>query len=161
MKKKFVSCFDIGEVPRSPGKWNWNWLYFLPIIFTFEQGASLILGLNPIVSRAKRKWYGPKIVRKLALNSHLLTVQILTNYIQVLILCLSYFVILYIFEYLQAPIFFDWIFFCWILSSNQMLFRAAEFEVPQIPFLPKEKSGGCHMFSQFCHLLYPNGIKVS
>ena len=21
-EKKFVSCFDIGEVPRSPGKWN-------------------------------------------------------------------------------------------------------------------------------------------
>ena len=38
-EKKIVSCFDIGEVPRSPGKWNWNWLYFLPFIFTFEQGA--------------------------------------------------------------------------------------------------------------------------
>ena len=40
MKKKFVSYFDIGEVPRSPGKWNWNWLYFLPLIFTFEQGVT-------------------------------------------------------------------------------------------------------------------------
>ena len=39
MKKKFVSCFDIGEVPRSHGKWNWNWLYFLPFIFNFEQGV--------------------------------------------------------------------------------------------------------------------------
>ena len=39
MKKKIVSCFDIGEVPRSPGKWNLNWLYFLPFIFTFEQGV--------------------------------------------------------------------------------------------------------------------------
>ena len=39
MKKNFVSCFDIGEVPRSPGKRNWNWLYFLPFIFTFEQGV--------------------------------------------------------------------------------------------------------------------------
>ena len=38
-EKKIVSCFDIGEVPRSPGKWNWNWLYFLPFIFTFEQGG--------------------------------------------------------------------------------------------------------------------------
>ena len=37
-EKKIVSCFDIGEVPRSPRKWNWNWLYFLPFIFTFEQG---------------------------------------------------------------------------------------------------------------------------
>ena len=39
MKKNFVSCSDIGEVPRSPGKWNWNRLYFLPFIFTFEQGV--------------------------------------------------------------------------------------------------------------------------
>ena len=46
MKKKFVSCFDIGEVPRSPGKWNWNWLYFLPFIFTFEQGEYGIHYLN-------------------------------------------------------------------------------------------------------------------
>ena len=36
----FVSYFDIVEVPRSLGKWNWNWLYFLPFIFTFEQGAN-------------------------------------------------------------------------------------------------------------------------
>ena len=35
--EKNVSCFDIGEVPRSPGKWNWNWLSFLPFIFSFEQ----------------------------------------------------------------------------------------------------------------------------
>ena len=40
MKKNYVSCFDIGEVPRSHGKWNWNWLYFLPLIFTFEQGVT-------------------------------------------------------------------------------------------------------------------------
>ena len=38
-EKKIVSCFDIREVPRSPGKWNWNWLYFLPFIFIFEQGV--------------------------------------------------------------------------------------------------------------------------
>ena len=37
-EKKNVSCFDTRKVPRSPGKWNWNWLYFLPFIFTFEQG---------------------------------------------------------------------------------------------------------------------------
>ena len=42
MKKKFVSCFDIGKVPGSPGKWNWNWLYFLPFIFTFEQGVTCL-----------------------------------------------------------------------------------------------------------------------
>ena len=38
-KKKIVSCFDIGEVHRSPGKWNWNWLYFLPFFFIFKQGG--------------------------------------------------------------------------------------------------------------------------
>ena len=35
---------DIGEVLRSQGKWNWNWLYFLPFIFTFEQGVTIFLG---------------------------------------------------------------------------------------------------------------------
>ena len=33
----FVSWFDIGEVPRSPWKWNWNFLYFLPFISSFER----------------------------------------------------------------------------------------------------------------------------
>ena len=42
--------------------------------------------------RAKSKWYKPKKVKKLALNSQLLTVQILTNDVEVLILCLSYIV---------------------------------------------------------------------
>ena len=37
IEKKIVSCFDIGEVPKSPGKWNWNWLSFLPFSFSFEQ----------------------------------------------------------------------------------------------------------------------------
>ena len=46
----------------------------------------------PIVSSAKSKWYKPKKVKKLALNSTLLTVQTLTNDVQVLILCLSYFI---------------------------------------------------------------------
>ena len=36
-RKKIISCFDIGEVPRSPGKWNWNRLSFLPFIFSFKQ----------------------------------------------------------------------------------------------------------------------------
>ena len=48
--------------------------------------------LTPIVFRAKIKWYKPKKFKKLALNSQLLTVQILTNDVQVLILCLSYFI---------------------------------------------------------------------
>ena len=36
LQKKNVSCFDIGEDSRSPGKWNWNWLSFLPFIFIFK-----------------------------------------------------------------------------------------------------------------------------
>ena len=39
----FVSCFDIGEAPRSPWKWNWNLLYFLSFIFIFEQCDTVIL----------------------------------------------------------------------------------------------------------------------
>ena len=49
---------------------------------TFSMNQSLISG-------AKSMWYKPKKV-KLAINSQLLTVQILTNNIQVFILCLSY-----------------------------------------------------------------------
>ena len=52
----------------------------------------MMIQLTLIVSRAKRIWYKPKKVKKLALNSQLLTVQILTNDVQVLILCLSYFI---------------------------------------------------------------------
>ena len=50
----------------------------------------MIIKLTPIISRAKSKWYKPKKGKKLALNSQLLTVQILTNNVQVLILCLFY-----------------------------------------------------------------------
>ena len=53
MKKIFVSCFDIGEVPKSPGKWNWNLFYFLSFIFTFElcegkdvEKSKLVKGIN-------------------------------------------------------------------------------------------------------------------
>ena len=46
--------------------------------------------LTQIVSRAKSKWYKPKKVKKLALNSQL--TEILTNDVQVLILCHSYFI---------------------------------------------------------------------
>ena len=62
---------------------------------------------------------------------------------------------------LHAPIFFDWIFFCRILSSIQIkcYLEQPDLKCPKFhEFLPKEKYGGCHMFSQFCHLLYPNGI---
>ena len=49
-----------------------------------------MIKLTPIVSMAKSKWYKPKKVKKLALKSQLLTVQILTIDVQALILCLSY-----------------------------------------------------------------------
>ena len=52
----------------------------------------MMLYLTTIVSRAKNKWHKAKKVKKLALNSQLLTVQILTNDAQVLILSLSYFI---------------------------------------------------------------------
>ena len=50
-----------------------------------------MIQLTPIVCRAKSKWYKPKKGKKLILISQFLTVQILTNDVQVLILCLSYF----------------------------------------------------------------------
>ena len=34
MKKKIVSCFDIRELPKRPGKWNWDLLsFFLSFLF--------------------------------------------------------------------------------------------------------------------------------
>ena len=48
--------------------------------------------LQYVVSREKSKWYKPKKVKKLALKSQLLTIQILTNNVKVLILCLFYFI---------------------------------------------------------------------
>ena len=35
--RPYFLCFDIGEVPRSLGKFNWNRLSFLPFIFIFNQ----------------------------------------------------------------------------------------------------------------------------
>ena len=32
-----IQFFVLTLVPRSPGKWNWNRLSFLPFIFSFEQ----------------------------------------------------------------------------------------------------------------------------
>ena len=48
----------------------------------------MMIYLTPKVSRAKSKWYRPKKVEKWALNSQLLTVQILKTIFK----CLSYFV---------------------------------------------------------------------
>ena len=39
----------------------------------------MMIQATSIVSRAKSKWYKPKKVMKLALNSQFVTVQILTN----------------------------------------------------------------------------------
>ena len=57
----------------------------------------MLIQLTTIVSRAKSIRWIPKKVKKLALNSQLLTVQILKNDVQVLILCLSYFITTVIF----------------------------------------------------------------
>ena len=41
IEQNFGFCFDIGEVPKSPGKLNCNQLNFLPVISIFKQGAKL------------------------------------------------------------------------------------------------------------------------
>ena len=74
MKKKFVSCFDIGEVPRSLWKWNWNWLYFLPFIFTFEQG-DYILSLH--AAKVKPRGHTGHGVRNLTRQSDTETINTL------------------------------------------------------------------------------------
>ena len=45
-----------------------------------------------LLPRAKGNCYKRKKIKKLALNSQLLTLQILSNDVQVLILCLFYFI---------------------------------------------------------------------
>ena len=52
----------------------------------------LNLPIFPIVSRSKSESYKSQKVEKNALNWQLKTVQILTNDVQILILCLSYFI---------------------------------------------------------------------
>ena len=46
---------------------------------------------TPIVYRSKRKWYKHQKIKKFALKLQLKTIQILTNDVQMLILCLSYY----------------------------------------------------------------------
>ena len=77
MKKKIVSCFDIGEVPRSPGKWNWNWLYFLPFIFTFEQGVEGLIQWSLVSleeSIQGRKLYKEILYTYLHSDTHVLNI---------------------------------------------------------------------------------------
>ena len=79
------SCNKITTTQIQISRQNWNG-------FFSNISHQMMIQLTPIVSRAKSKWYKPKKVKKLALNSQLLTVQILTNGVQVLILCPSYFI---------------------------------------------------------------------
>ena len=46
IEKYLISCFDIGEVPRSPGKLNWNQLNFLPFSFIFIQCEHCVRGFS-------------------------------------------------------------------------------------------------------------------
>ena len=84
-KKTLYSCNKITTTQIQISRQNWNG-------FFSNNSHQMMIQLTPIVSRAKSKWYKPKKVKKLALNSQLLTVQILTNGVQVLILCPSYFI---------------------------------------------------------------------
>ena len=40
-----ISCFDKEEAPRGPGKWNWNFLRFLPetVLLTKSQKDKIVL----------------------------------------------------------------------------------------------------------------------
>ena len=49
IEKKNVSCFDIGEVPRSPGKWNWNRLSFFGIHFQFRTMCIMLAKFDEII----------------------------------------------------------------------------------------------------------------
>ena len=79
------SCNKITQTWIQISCQNWNG-------FFSNISHQIMIQQAPIVSKAKRKWYKPKKVKQLALNSQLLTVQTLTNDVQVIILCLSYFI---------------------------------------------------------------------
>ena len=81
----WYSCNKIITTQNQIFRQNWNALFS-------NISNHFIIQLTPIVSRAKSKWHKSKKVKKLASNSQLRTVQILTNDVQVLILCLSYFI---------------------------------------------------------------------
>ena len=77
----FVSCFDNGKVPRSPWKWYWNLLYFLPFIFTFEQCElnSKILqcfDINDIPWKIKAVYQNLQMTQ-----DHFMTIFLLSKYI--------------------------------------------------------------------------------
>ena len=48
--------------------------------------------MQSIVSKSKNKWYKQQKMKKFALNLQLQPFQILTNDVQMLIFCLSYFI---------------------------------------------------------------------
>ena len=60
IEKYFISCFDIGEVPGSPGKLNWNLLSFLPFIFIFEQCGRFLPDLNMRIFARPKTMHDPR-----------------------------------------------------------------------------------------------------
>ena len=135
------SCDKIITIQIQISRENWNY-------FFSNNGHHMMIYRTTIVFRAKIKWYKPKKAKKLILNSHLLTVQILTNDVQVLILCLSYLLLYYFCTYLNIYTIFArthilWLdFFCWILSSIQIKYYLEEPDLkwPKFHgFLPEEK----------------------
>ena len=52
----------------------------------------MIILVIPIVSRSKRKWYKPQNGKKFTLNLQYKPIQILTNDVQMFLLCFSYFI---------------------------------------------------------------------
>ena len=95
---------------------------------------------TPIVSRAKSKWYKKK-VEKFALNSQLLTVQIWTNIVQVLILCLSYFITTACSQQFDA-------------ETLKIYFSLYGF-YPLLPFCKMSQN------DQYCYDLFKSGFKSS
>jgi hypothetical protein len=52
----------------------------------------MMMKLNPIVSKSKSKLYRPQNIKKFTLDLQLQTIQILTSDVQMLSLCLSFFI---------------------------------------------------------------------
>ena len=65
-----------------------NWFGF----FSSNVSHQMIIWLTPIVSRSRCKLYKHQKIKKLALNLWLQTYQILTNNVQMIIFCVSYFI---------------------------------------------------------------------
>ena len=88
--KKNVACFDIEDVSRSPGKWNWHRLRFLPFIFIFQQCAIKLLWklkvrgygtllYNQIISRMTFYFKYPNSYVSMMLSSSLRLVSLIRS----------------------------------------------------------------------------------